>query len=63
MVKESMPEDPLAQVGATTRGGSHDTEVEVVLVSFDEPSNMAKVAQPSRAEGSTSLVQVGRDPY
>jgi hypothetical protein len=39
------------------------TEVEVVSVSSGEPSDMAEVAQPSRAEGPTALMWVGRDPY
>jgi hypothetical protein len=31
------------------------SEVEVVSVSFDEPSDMVKVAQPSRTEGLKAL--------
>jgi hypothetical protein len=39
------------------------TEVEVVSVSSGEPSNLAKVAQPSRVVGPMALMWVGRDPY
>jgi hypothetical protein len=38
-------------------------KVEVVLVSSDESSDMAEVAQPSRTEAPAALVWVGRDPY
>jgi hypothetical protein len=39
------------------------TEVEVVSVSSGEPSDMAKVAQPSCVEGPMTLMRVGRNPY
>jgi hypothetical protein len=40
-----------------------DTEVEVVSVSSDEPSNMAEVAQSSHTEGPTTIMWVGHSPY
>jgi hypothetical protein len=38
-------------------------EVEVVSVASSEPSDLAKVAQPSRIEGPATLMQVGHDPF
>lgn len=35
----------------------------MVSVSSGEPSDVAEVAEPSRAEGPAALVRVGRDPY
>jgi hypothetical protein len=37
--------------------------MEVVSVSSNEPSDMAKVAQSSYVEGPMALVWVGCDPY
>jgi hypothetical protein len=68
-VKEATPEDPSAQVRSAVGGGSQAeeaasrepdvTEIEVVSVSSGEPSDLAKVAQPSHIEGPTALMQVG----
>jgi hypothetical protein len=44
-------------------GGPDIIEVEVVLVSFGEPSDLAKVAQSSRAKGPMAFMRVGHDPY
>jgi hypothetical protein len=40
----------------TTIGRPDVVEVEVVSVSSDEPSDLAKVAEPSRAEGPMALM-------
>jgi hypothetical protein len=58
-----------ATIGGTTQAeeaASREPDVakvEVVSVSSSEPSDMAEVAQPYRAEGPTTLVRVGHDPY
>jgi hypothetical protein len=71
--KEVVPEGRLAQVGSAVGGGSQAEEtvtdgpdvieVEVVSVSSGEPSDLAKVAQSSRAEGPMALTWVGHDPF
>jgi hypothetical protein len=38
-------------------------KVEMVLASSSEPSDVVEVAQSSRAEGPTTLMRVGHDPY
>jgi hypothetical protein len=44
--------------------GSPDTvEAEVVSISSGEPSDLAKVAQPSRVRGSVALAWVEHDPF
>jgi hypothetical protein len=44
-------------------GGPDIIEVEVVSVSFGEPSDLAKVAQSSCAKGPMAFMRVGHDPY
>ncbi|XP_066353306.1 uncharacterized protein [Miscanthus floridulus] len=71
--EEAALEAPSTRVGAAAGGGSQaeeaasreaeTAEVEVVSVSSGEPSDVAEVAEPSRAEGPAALVRVGRDPY
>jgi hypothetical protein len=39
------------------------SKLEVVSVLSSEPSDLAKVAQPSRAEGPIALMRVGCDPF
>jgi hypothetical protein len=73
MAKEVVLVDPLALGEATNGGGTQAeeaalrkidaTEMEVVSVSSDEPPNVVKVAQSSRAEGPSTLVRVGCDPH
>jgi hypothetical protein len=73
VTKEVAPKGPSTQVGSTTGGGSQTKEmtiggpdvieVEVVSVSSGEPSDLAKVAQPSHGEGPMALMRVGRDPF
>jgi hypothetical protein len=56
-------------MGTVARGGSQAketalrepdvTEVEVVSVSSDEPSDLVEVAQPSCVEGPMALMRVG----
>jgi formylglycine-generating enzyme required for sulfatase activity len=47
----------------TATSGPDVVEVEVVSISFGEPSNLVEVARPSRNEGPATLIWVGRDPF
>jgi hypothetical protein len=63
--KEATPESPTEQVGSAVRGGSQVeemmtcgpdvVEVEMVSISFGEPSNLAEVTQPSRTRRHAAL--------
>jgi hypothetical protein len=46
-------------VEETATGGPDIIEVEVVSVSYSELSDLAEVAQSSRAKGPTALTRVG----
>jgi hypothetical protein len=44
-------------------GGPNIIEVEVLSVSSGEPSDLAKVAHSSHAEGPMAFMRMGCDPY